>query len=149
MHQLGVKSGQLLLETKYYSCSVPVEFGNVTDSTKAVVVLEDLSLLDKIELDDDCVKLVFSECGETKLHACIDRGFELVLHEDGGVERVLEALKCRVWSDEAPENLSSELLSFEALLAKMTQVRSGELSDTERRAMAESIASEFLNYLDE
>ena len=79
MHQLGVKSGQLLLETKYYSCSVPVEFGNVTDSTKAVVVLEDLSLLDKIELDDDCVKLVFSECGETKVHACIDRGFELVL----------------------------------------------------------------------
>ena len=169
--------GILSLNTKYYSASVPVTMMSCNASSldrnvKGVVVVEDalktsLSVLHSLtDEDDDVVKVYFAK-DETHLATCIDHGFELVpglgdpsdlSNVESGTGRIIEALKCRVWqtdeepstcSDSREENPEELLNSFESLISQMQQVRnmSSTLSDDERRARAECVASQLAKLL--
>ena len=142
-------------------------------SVKAVIVIE-VGLNDSLRTikslssagDDDNVRIYFAK-DEIQLGSCIDHGFELVTglgeenncsNVDAGIGRIMEALKCRIWQTDEPSTCSSEppeenteqlLSSFESLISEMQQVRnaSASLSDEERRARAECVASQLAKLL--
>jgi len=142
---LGVDNGVLRLETKYYDCKVPVVHDSRISGYQIGGIVTgclDDSIDELLQsVPEDCVKILFSR-DDSLLDKCIDKGFELVSPDENG--RVLEALKCRIWTPFEPE-----LVSFESLLEKMEQTRNGSMSASERRAMAESVALQFCNLLDD
>jgi hypothetical protein len=94
------------------------------------------------------------------LDKCIDAGFELIStkstsDEPGGSERVVEALKCRMWTsltECASITATSETLldSFEKLMSEMSIARknASSLPDADRRATAERLAQKFAILMD-
>ena len=166
--KLGVTNGHLRLKTKYYDTVVPVkvtrDMVEVDETVKGVVVLSLDHLLESSEwenLSDDCVKILFHD-NDIHLERCIEAGFELVIatcpvgedSKEYGHGRLLEALKCRMWESAQPvatPEVSEELMleSFDALLEKVKQVResSVDVSDDQRRKMAEEMANQFYRLL--
>lgn len=149
--QLGVtETGLLRLTTKYYDTEVSISRNEKNNSQGAIIILDSFDTKhDFSEIDNDEVKILFTS-NEELLEECIDRGFELVTptceDEISGIERVLEALKARVWKGSS--EVSASLLSFESLMDKMQEVRTTSMSDAKRREMAESIALQFSNFFD-
>lgn len=165
---------RLHLKTKYYTVSVPVVIATslpnpLGSSVKGIVLIDEVSMINAHSLtcssDDDCVKIFLSR-NEAHLDACIDAGFELVTYSDlsdisdpdSGVGRLVEALKCRLWQSEEPSTCSEVspekpmedyLDSFESLISEMQNLRnaSAKLSDSERRARAEQVATRLSKFL--
>jgi hypothetical protein len=148
--QLGVQSGHLSLVTKYYSASVPVKTISEADApdqlgadTGAIILVQTSpSLLVRFARTNTADETVRLFIHTDFLDECIDSGFEQVTD---GVDRVIEALKCRVWSDENPTPDLSELETLDTLMSRMKMCR--DLSDSDRRIQAEIMITKLMELI--
>ena len=151
---IGVVEGFLHLQTKYYDCVVNVveNLSDVDDISVVggiVVVGDNLNPIPTTfinELDDECVKILYTHGSPGALDQCLEMGFELVNAiegEDSGPSRVLEALKCHMWKSSITQSESNELESLDLLMSKIKHVRESCMDETQRRKMASDVAQQF------
>jgi len=161
------------LKTKYFHVLVPVIVRSSLETPinplfRAIIILDDaVNALDVLAgeetAEEDRIQIFFTDDEITYFEKCIDCGVELVRktlddenESEYGIPRIISALESRMWT--VPDTSTPDVKklgedevfqSFEILMSKISDARNNanDLSDNERRQVAERIASEFRNML--